>query len=253
MSSFPNPLGGAATPTPTIPGNPDDPGVKAVSDGEATTLRDRPQPMRKPEKARAFIPLSGRARARALPKVRKASAADVVVNRSKPPWSPAWARASCPASWASAWAASSACSWPLYVIAPPNLSLETPNNHRPANTKQMSYDTPYGSPLGAQQGQNPITSLPLRQQLKVGFKDMGTRSYSMARNFGKVGALFSGIECGIEGLRARNDLANGVAAGCLSGGILARNAGPQAMLGGCAAFAAFSAAIDAYMRQPGDE
>jgi len=114
----------------------------------------------------------------------------------------------------------------------------------------MSYDTPYGSP--GTPG-NSLQGLPLRQQLKLGFKDMGTRSYSMARNFGKVGALFSGIECGIEGLRAKNDLANGVAAGCLTGGILAKNAGPQAAAGGCVAFAAFSAAIDAYMRQPSDE
>lgn len=112
----------------------------------------------------------------------------------------------------------------------------------------MSYDTPFGGPQ-----QTPVSSLPLRQQLKVGFKDMGTRSYSMARNFGKVGALFSGIECGIEGLRAKNDLTNGVAAGCLTGGILAKNAGPQAVAGGCVAFAAFSAAIDAWMRQPKDE
>ncbi|KAF4120579.1 mitochondrial import inner membrane translocase subunit TIM22 [Geosmithia morbida] len=116
----------------------------------------------------------------------------------------------------------------------------------------MSYDTPFGSPVpGA--NQTPVSSLPLRQQLKVGFKDMGQRSYSTARNFGKVGALFSGIECGIEGMRAKNDIGNGVAAGCLTGGILARNAGPQAAAGGCVAFAAFSAAIDAYMRQPPDE
>lgn len=82
---------------------------------------------------------------------------------------------------------------------------------------------------------------------------MGTRSWSTAKNFGMVGALFSGIECGIEGLRAKNDLKNGTMAGCLTGGILARSAGPQAMAGGCAAFAAFSLAIDAYMRQPSDE
>jgi mitochondrial import inner membrane translocase subunit TIM22 len=82
---------------------------------------------------------------------------------------------------------------------------------------------------------------------------MGARSYSTAKGFGKVGALFAGIECGIEGLRAKNDLGNGVIAGCLTGGILARNAGPQAALGGCAAFAAFSAAIDAWMRSPKDE
>lgn len=116
----------------------------------------------------------------------------------------------------------------------------------------MSYDTPFASPATPGQ-QNPITAMPLRQQLKVGFKDMGTRSYSMARNFGKVGALFSGIECGIEGMRAKNDITNGVAAGCLTGGVLAKNAGPQAIAGGCLAFAAFSAAIDAWMRQPPDE
>lgn len=116
----------------------------------------------------------------------------------------------------------------------------------------MSYDTPFGSPVTTAAGQS-MSSLPLRQQLKLGFKDMGSRSLSMARNFGKVGALFAGIECGIEGLRAKNDLANGVAAGCLTGGVLARNAGPQAMAGGCVAFAAFSAAIDAWMRQPKDE
>ncbi|KAF7524151.1 hypothetical protein G7054_g11514 [Neopestalotiopsis clavispora] len=98
-----------------------------------------------------------------------------------------------------------------------------------------------------------LASLPLRQQLATGFKDMGTRSYGMAKNFGKVGAMFAGIECGIEGFRAKNDLANGVAAGCLTGGILARGGGPMAVGGGCAAFAAFSAAIDAYMRSPGEE
>lgn len=75
----------------------------------------------------------------------------------------------------------------------------------------------------------------------------------MAKNFGKVGAMFAGIECGIEGLRAKNDLANGVAAGCLTGGLLARGGGPMAVGGGCAAFAAFSAAIDAYMRSPRDD
>ena len=116
----------------------------------------------------------------------------------------------------------------------------------------MQYDTPT-SLQGPNASKALDSSLPLRQQLKTGFKDMGTRSWSMARNFGKVGALFSGIECGIEGLRAKNDLGNGVAAGCLTGGILAKGAGPQAVAGGCVAFAAFSAAIDAYMRQPPEE
>jgi hypothetical protein len=72
-------------------------------------------------------------------------------------------------------------------------------------------------------------------------------SISSGKNFAKVGAIFSGTECAIEGLRAKNDLWNGVAGGCLTGGILARNAGPQAAAVGCAGFAVFSAAIDAYM------
>lgn len=37
----------------------------------------------------------------------------------------------------------------------------------------------------------------------------------------QVGALFSGTECLIETYRAKNDIYNGVAAGCSTGGILA--------------------------------
>lgn len=48
--------------------------------------------------------------------------------------------------------------------------------------------------------------------------------------------------------RARNDIYNGVSAGFLTGAILARNAGPTAMLGGGVAFAAFSGAIDWWLR-----
>jgi len=97
----------------------------------------------------------------------------------------------------------------------------------------MSYDTPL-TPQGRE-----ISSLPVREQLRRGFKDMGSRSLSSARNFALVGALFSGTECCIEGLRAKNDLANGIAAGCITGGILGAKAGPQAALLGCAGFAAF--------------
>ncbi|KAH9989995.1 mitochondrial inner membrane translocase subunit Tim17/Tim22/Tim23/peroxisomal protein PMP24 [Xylariaceae sp. FL0662B] len=117
----------------------------------------------------------------------------------------------------------------------------------------MSYDTPFHMPGAPGAASTPISSLPLRQQLKVGFKDMGSRSYSTAKNFGLVGLMFSGIECGIEGYRAKNDMLNGTAAGCLTGGILARNGGPTAVAGGCVAFAAFSAAIDVWMRQPKDD
>lgn len=113
----------------------------------------------------------------------------------------------------------------------------------------MAYDTPYHTAgAGATQ-----TTIPWRQQLRTGFKDMGARSWSTAKNFAMVGSLFTGIECGIEGFRAKNDIGNGIAAGCMSGAILARGSGPQGMAVGCAGFAAFSAAIDTWMRMPKDE
>lgn len=109
------------------------------------------------------------------------------------------------------------------------------------------------TPGGAATASVPLTDLPLKQQLRAGLRDMYRSSVSSGKNFAKVGAIFSGTECAIEGLRAKNDLYNGVAGGCLTGGILARNAGPQAVAVGCAGFAVFSAAIDAYMRMPEDE
>lgn len=130
----------------------------------------------------------------------------------------------------------------MYVTNSPFHHL-TPYPTR-ANKSQMSYD----SSLTPQS--QTIANLPWRQQLKHGFKDMGSRSWSSAKNFGIVGALYSGTECCIEGLRAKNDLTNSVSAGCITGGILGAKAGPQAAALGCAGFAAFSAAIDAYMRMP---
>ncbi|CAD6500229.1 BgTH12-07412 [Blumeria graminis f. sp. triticale] len=112
----------------------------------------------------------------------------------------------------------------------------------------MQYDTPLHTSSTA----STTMSLPLREQLKAGFKDMGTRSLSSAKNFGKVGAIFAGTECCIEGFRAKNDVVNGILAGCITGGALAAPAGPQAAAVGCAGFAAFSAAIDMYMRRPSE-
>lgn len=42
---------------------------------------------------------------------------------------------------------------------------------------------------------------------------------------------------------------NSVGAGFFAGGVLARNSGPKAVLGGGLAFAAFSAAIDLFLRR----
>jgi len=119
--------------------------------------------------------------------------------------------------------------------------------------EQMRYDTPLSSTFPGTPGAAAISDLPFRQQLKLGLKDMARSSYSSAKNFGMIGAIFSGTECCIEGLRAKNDIWNGVIGGCLTGGALARNAGPQAVGIGCVGFAAFSAAIDSYMRMDEDE
>ena len=58
----------------------------------------------------------------------------------------------------------------------------------------MSYDTPLSGPGQA------LTDLPLKEQLRRGFKDMGLRSFRSAKNFGMVGAIFAGTECCIEGV-----------------------------------------------------
>lgn len=116
----------------------------------------------------------------------------------------------------------------------------------------MRYDTPMSAGMPGGVGTQ-ITDMPVREQLRKGFKDMGKASWSSAKNFGYIGGVFAGTECAVEGLRAKNDLYNGVAAGCMTGGWLARSGGPQAVVVGCAGFAAFSAAIDAYMRMPTDD
>lgn len=115
----------------------------------------------------------------------------------------------------------------------------------------MRYDTPLASQ--AVPGQKAIVDLPVREQLKIGLKDMGRSSWSSAKNFAYLGGMFSGIECCIEGLRGKNDAWNGVAGGFLTGGILARRQGPTAVLIGAFGFAAFSGAIEWYMRSPEGE
>ena len=60
---------------------------------------------------------------------------------------------------------------------------------------QMRFDTPMSSPQA-----QAIEKLSTREQLRTGFKEMGRTSWSSARNFGKGGLLYSGIECGIEGV-----------------------------------------------------
>jgi len=53
--------------------------------------------------------------------------------------------------------------------------------------------------------------------------------------------------------RAKNDIYNSISAGFISGGILARSSGPKGVLSGGLAFAAFSAAIDMFIRREPSE
>ncbi|CCH59793.1 hypothetical protein TBLA_0B09770 [Henningerozyma blattae CBS 6284] len=113
----------------------------------------------------------------------------------------------------------------------------------------MQYDTPLHTSLpGVPNAVKNISDLPFKQQVKLQFADMGKRSWSSAKNFGYMGMIYSGAECVIESIRAKNDIYNGVWAGCVTGGGLAYKSGPQAAALGCAGFAAFSTAIELYMR-----
>ncbi|TEB38466.1 mitochondrial import inner membrane translocase subunit TIM22 [Coprinellus micaceus] len=116
----------------------------------------------------------------------------------------------------------------------------------------MSASFAYEDPYLRTQGKT-AAQLNATQKASAIFKDMGRGMWTSGKGFGKVGALYAGIECVIESYRAKNDIYNSVASGFLAGGVLARNAGPKAVVGGGLAFAAFSAAIDAFMRREPSE
>ncbi|KAL3042353.1 hypothetical protein OYC64_020322 [Pagothenia borchgrevinki] len=79
-------------------------------------------------------------------------------------------------------------------------------------------------------------------------KDMGQRGMSYAKNFAVIGAMFSCTECVIESHRGVTDWKNAVYSGCVTGGAIGFRAGLKAGVLGCGGFAAFSAAIEYYLR-----
>ncbi|KAJ1965105.1 Mitochondrial import inner membrane translocase subunit tim22 [Dipsacomyces acuminosporus] len=108
----------------------------------------------------------------------------------------------------------------------------------------------FGLVLSGIEFSSPVdTTQSTKQQIKAVFKDMGNKSMSSAKNFAIMAAIYSGSECMIESYRARNDIYNSIAAGCVTGGTLAVKTGPRGMAAGCAGFAAFSAGIDWYMHK----
>ncbi|CCF56194.1 hypothetical protein KAFR_0A07600 [Kazachstania africana CBS 2517] len=108
----------------------------------------------------------------------------------------------------------------------------------------MAYDTPVQLATNVKT----IADMTMKQQLRVQFADMYKKSISSAKSFGYMGLVYSGVECVVESARAKNDINNGLIAGCITGGGLAYKGGPQAAFMGCVGFAAFSLAIDTYMK-----
>ena len=92
-----------------------------------------------------------------------------------------------------------------------------------------------------------IAKLPLWEQAKIGWRGFGPACGRMAKNFGKVGLIYSASECVIQQERGTHDIMNPVYAGCVTGGFLAMSGGPGAAATGCAGFAVFSLAIEKYM------
>lgn len=89
--------------------------------------------------------------------------------------------------------------------------------------------------------------MPLKEALRQSWKKTKANSKSYAKSFGGIGFLYSGVECLVEKQRGTHEKNNAVIAGCITGGLLACQAGPGAMAMGCGGFAAFSYAIETYM------
>ncbi|KAJ7647685.1 mitochondrial import inner membrane translocase subunit TIM22, partial [Roridomyces roridus] len=105
-------------------------------------------------------------------------------------------------------------------------------------TASMSYEDPMlRQNLGATQKARDI------------LRETGKSMVKSGKGFGKVGAIYASVECVIESYRAKTDIYNSVAGGFFTGGILARASGPKLAFSGGLAFAAFSAAIDMFLRR----
>ena len=102
------------------------------------------------------------------------------------------------------------------------------------------------SPIQVLKGRE-VPQAPLREQVRAGFKATGAKSMGWARSFGVLTAMFGGVECLIEKYRAKHDVWNPVASGCVVGATLSAKGGPAAACLGCAGFAGFSLIVDKIM------
>jgi len=89
-------------------------------------------------------------------------------------------------------------------------------------------------------------SKPIAQEFKATARTMGRKARNWSKNFAVVTAVFSGSDCALERIRAKNDMYNSIFAGFFSGAALAIKQGPQAMAFGGIGFAVFSVVIDKF-------
>ena len=75
---------------------------------------------------------------------------------------------------------------------------------------------PFNSSVTQMETQN----VPLREQFRRGFKEMGAQSRSWGKNLMVIGAVFSCSECFLEKTRGRTDRWNSIGGGCIAGGVL---------------------------------
>mmetsp|Transcript_49774 Transcript_49774/g.131978 ORF Transcript_49774/g.131978 Transcript_49774/m.131978 type:complete len:181 (-) Transcript_49774:114-656(-) len=97
------------------------------------------------------------------------------------------------------------------------------------------------------QPMNIDTTLSTWDQIRQSYKGFGEACRRMSRNFAKLGVLYASVDCFLERERAAKDIPNSMYAGCVTGGILAFQSGPQAMALGCGGFALFSGIIESFM------
>ncbi|KAI0214666.1 Mitochondrial import inner membrane translocase subunit Tim22 [Lamellibrachia satsuma] len=97
-------------------------------------------------------------------------------------------------------------------------------------------------------GIDPNITGPETPTVKLVWKEMKARTISYSKNFALIGAMFAGTECLIESYRGKTELLNGTLSGGFVGGVIGLRAGVKPAILGALGFAAFSTAIDYYLR-----
>lgn len=71
--------------------------------------------------------------------------------------------------------------------------------------------------------------LTVKEQATITFKEMSKKALGSAKTFGVLSAVFVSTECITESIRGKEDSYNALISGCVTGAIVSRSAGLQAM------------------------